>query len=140
MWTPCSPASAKTVLPPAFHRRVRQMVAVGHLVHLRGAHYGLPVRVDRVAGTIRRHEDGYGFLSPDHEADADVYIRRNDMHGVMHGDRVMVRLDVKQRDNRLRGRVVQVLERMQDEVVGRVDMAGKTCRVQPLDDRLCPYI
>jgi ribonuclease R len=125
---------------PAFRRRVRQMVAAGHLVHLRGARYGLPARVDRVAGTIRRHEDGYGFLSPDHEADPDVYIRRNDMHGVMHGDRVMVRLDVKQRDNRLRCRVVQVLERKQDEVVGRVDMAGKTCRVQPLDDRLCPYI
>src|SRR5215510_11678647 len=45
------------------------------------------------------------------------------MQGVMYGDRVLVRLETRQRSGERRsGRVVQVLERGQQEVVGRVEM------------------
>src|SRR5262245_50590049 len=38
------------------------------------------------------------------------------------------------------GRVLQVLERGQQEVVGRVEMIGKACWLLPIDARVCPDI
>jgi ribonuclease R len=128
-------------LRPAFRRRVKALASAGRLLHVRGSRYGLPERLDRLAGEIKRHEDGYGFLVPDDAAQADVYVRRTDMRGVMHGDRVLLRLEAShRREERRRGRVVQILDRTPRDVLGRVEMGGKTCRVVPVDARLCPDI
>ena len=85
--------------------------------------------------------DGYGFVVPDDEQEDDIYLPRRAMQGVMHGDRVLVRLETRQRyGERRSGRVVQVLERGQHEVVGRVEMLGKHSWLLPLDARICPDI
>ncbi len=128
-----------SALRPAFRRRVKEMAASGQLLNLRGSRYALPERSNIVSGEIKRHEDGYGFLTPNDAAQSDVYVGRPDMQGVMDGDRVLVKLDGHQRrDERRRGRVTQVLDRDDQEVVGRVEIEGRTCRVIPLDARLCP--
>src|SRR5262249_44288351 len=76
----------------------------------------------------------------DDEPADDVYIPRRCMSGVMHGDRVLIRLETQQHGERRSGRVLQVLERGQQEVVGRVEMIGKACWLLPMDARLCPDI
>jgi ribonuclease R len=124
---------------PAFRDVIRAMVARGKLVLVHGTRYALPQRADTLAGVVRRHADGYGFVVPDDAQENNIYLPRRAMQGVMHGDRVLVRLETRQQyGERRSGRVVQVLERGQREVVGRVEMLGKHCWLLPLDARLCP--
>src|SRR5438445_7698332 len=126
---------------PAFREAIRAMAAGGKLVLLHGTRYALPRRLDTLAGIVRRHADGYGFVVLEDEAAEDVYIPRRYMSGVMHGDRVLVRLETWQRHGERRsGRVLQVLERGPQEVVGRVEMIGKACWLLPTDARVCPDI
>src|SRR5262245_20665550 len=126
---------------PAFREVIRAMVARGKLVLLHGTRYALPQRLDTLAGVVRRHADGYGFVVLDDEQEDDIYLPRHAMQGVMHGDHVLVRLETRQRyGERRSGRVVQVLERGQQEVVGRVERLGKHCWLLPLDARICPDI
>src|SRR5262249_47351080 len=97
--------------------------------------------LDTLAGVVRRHADGYGFVVPDDQQADDIYLSRQAMQGVMHGDRVLVRMEIRQRHGERRsGRVVQVLERGQQEVVGRVETSGTHCCLLPLDARVCPDI
>jgi len=126
---------------PAFREAIRAMVARGQLVLLHGTRYTLPQRLDTPAGVVKRHANGYGFVVLDDAQEDDIYLPRRAMQGVIHGDRVLVRLETRQQHGERRsGRVVQVLARGQQEVVGRVEMLGKTCWLLPLDARICPDI
>ena len=126
---------------PAFCDAIQAMVVRGRLIRLHGTRYALPQRLDTLAGIVRRHADGYGFVVLEDEAAEDVYIPRRYMSGVMHGDRILVRLETRQRHGERRsGRVLQVLERGPQEVVGRVEMIGKACWLLPMDARVCPDI
>ena len=126
---------------PAFRQVIRAMAARGQLLLVHGTRYALPQRLDTLAGVVRRHDEGYGFVVLDDEQEDDIYLPRHAMPGVMHGDRVLVRLETRPRHGERRsGRVVRVLERGQREVVGRVEILGKNCWLLPLDARLCPDI
>jgi ribonuclease R len=126
---------------PAFRDTVRALVAQGHLTMPHGTRYALPQRSDTHTGVVKRHADGYGFVMFDDVSGDDVYLSRHAMRGVMHGDRVLVRLESPQgRDERRSGRVLQVLERAQHEVIGRIETAGRLCWLLPQDARLCPDI
>ena len=57
---------------PAFRDAIRAMVARGELVLLHGTRYALPQRLDTLAGVVRRHAEGYGFVVPDDEQEDDV--------------------------------------------------------------------
>jgi len=126
---------------PAFREAIRAMVARGTLVLLHGTRYALPQRLNTLAGVVKRHANGYGFVVLDDAQEDDIYLPRRAMQGVIHGDRVLVRLETPQQHGERRsGRVVQVLARGQQEVVGYVEMLGKTCWLVPLDARICPDI
>jgi ribonuclease R len=126
---------------PTFRRRIRNLVAQGRLVRVRGSRYALPERQRSLVGVVQRHEDGYGFVVPDDGSQEDVYVPRQSMLGVMHGDRILVRLDSEpRRGERRSGTVTQVLERVHQEVIGRVTMVGKGCLLVPIEARLCPEI
>jgi ribonuclease R len=128
---------------PTLRRLIRDMVASGRLVRVRGSHYALPDRLHALVGVVKRHEDGYGFLVLDdpREAREDIYIPRPSMRGVMHGDRVLARLEPRpRRGERRSGRVIQVLEREQHEVVGRLETIGKAMVLLPAEPRLCPEV
>src|SRR5262245_24181855 len=92
---------------PAFREAIRAMVARGKLVLLHGTRYALPQRLDTLAGVVRRHADGYGFVVLDDEQGDDIYLSRRAMQGVMHGDRLLGRLETRQTSGERRsGRAV----------------------------------
>ena len=69
-------------------RRLKAMLRDGQLVKNRRGAYGLPARMDLVAGRVSAHPDGYGFLIPD-DGEGDLYLAPRQMRSVLHGDRVL---------------------------------------------------
>ena len=114
-------------------RAVRELVKDGEIVKIRGNRYGLPSQMNLVVGTLSVHPDGYGFVMPEQPAGAgsrstgaggrgaDVYVRSIAMMGAMHGDRVVARIEREKGEGRREGRVMRILERATDRVVGKYE-------------------
>jgi ribonuclease R len=122
-----------------FKRRLQALVAGGSLVEIRGGRFGLPDRMNLVVGRVSTNPRGFGFVDLETRTDdlpASVYIAGNNLNQAMHGDRVVVRVEKRERD-RAEGRIVRVLERGSSRVVGRyeVDPSGQGF-VVPFDRRL----
>jgi ribonuclease R len=72
-----------------------------------------------IRGKVIGHPDGYGFLRPDDGRD-DLFLGNKQMHKVLHGDIALVRVVGVDRRGRLEGSIVEVLERANRKVVGRL--------------------
>jgi len=118
---------------------LRDLCREGRLVRLKKNHYGLPDSQNLVNGKVHAHPDGYGFLIPDDKGIEDIYLNRREMRRVMHGDRVMVRLDAKQRGG-VEAHITQVLERAQKRLIGTyAEFNGKSYLI-PMDPRVAAAI
>ncbi len=108
-----------------FRRQLRALAADGALVEIRGQRYGLPGKMDLVVGRLVMHPDGYGFVTPERaDPDGDVHVATANLKEAMHGDRVVVRVEHHRADRRRDGRIVRILERRNQQLVGRFDMEG----------------
>ena len=116
---------------------LRELCRQGRLVRLKKNHHALPDRQNLVTGKIHAHPDGYGFLILDDRDADDLYISRREMRRVMHGDRVMVRVERKSRGGS-EAHVVQVLERGQRRVVGTYNEVDRHGYLIPMDARIAP--
>jgi ribonuclease R len=76
-------------------------------------------KLDLVTGTVQGHPDGFGFLVPD-DGSADLFLSPKEMHKALHGDRVTARQIGIDKRGRPEGVIVDVLARVNHEVVGRV--------------------
>ncbi|MDX9707617.1 MAG: ribonuclease R, partial [Azospira sp.] len=92
-------------------------------------------RASLIAGRVEGHKDGYGFLIPD-EAGEDIYLEPKQMGRVLHGDRVLVRVTGFDRKGRREGAVVEVLERANTRLVGRVFVEHGITFVVPENRRI----
>ena len=120
----------------AFKRHLLALVDTGELVRQRGHLFGLPGRTDLVAGTIHTTASGVGFVSRDGQPGDDLFISPGALGGAMHGDRVSARVE-RRTERGDEGRVVEVLSRRYQRIVGRleVDRAGRGF-VVPFDKRV----
>src|SRR5687768_11216257 len=124
----------------ALKRQLTSLVADGALVLVRGNRYGLPDRMDLVVGRLQGHPSGFGFVTPERPlegAKGDIYIAAPNIREALHGDRVVVRIEHHRPDGRIEGRIVQVLERRAQTLVGRYDLdAAGMGFVVPFDRRV----
>ncbi len=102
-----------------FQRRLAAMEREAQLMRNRKGAYIVPERASLIAGRIEGHADGYGFLVPDDGSD-DLYLDAKQMSKVLHRDRALVRAVGLDRRGRREGAIVEVLERANSRVVGRV--------------------
>ena len=123
----------------AFGRRLRAMERDGQLLRNRRGLYGLAQKMDMVSGRVTGHPDGFGFLIPD-DGSADLFLSPREMRGVLHRDRVMAREIGTDARGRREGAVVEVLERGNKTVVGRLVRADQMAFVTPEDRRLAQDI
>lgn len=85
-------------------------------------------------GTLKLHSEGYGFLLPESKKKADVFIPKRYTNYAMSGDLVLVESTRSPKDGRYEGRVVQILKRASQMIVGTVQKKGRhhyvSCREQ----------
>ena len=123
----------------ALSRRLFAMQRDGQVMRNRKQGYALVEKLDLVRGSVHGHADGHGFLTPD-EGGERIYLASREMRSLMHGDRALVRPFVRNRDARVEGAVVEVLERGRREVVGRFWRESGVAFVRPDDSRLAQDI
>jgi ribonuclease R len=83
---------------------------------------------------VQGHRDGHGFIARDDGA-LDIYLPPNEMRAVLHKDRVKVRIVRSDRKGRPEGRVVEILERSQQPIIGRLLQESGVWLVAPEDKR-----
>jgi ribonuclease R len=103
----------------AFQRRLGAMAREGQLMQNRAGAWLIPDKADLIRGRVEGHPDGFGFLVPDEEG-ADLFLGPKEMEKVLHGDRAIARIIGIDRRGRPEGKIVEVLERANTRVVGRV--------------------
>jgi ribonuclease R len=107
----------------ALRRRLRAMERDGQLIFNRRREYGLISHMNLVRGRVIGHPDGFGFLVPD-EAGEDVFLSAREMRSLLHGDRALVSIAGVDRRGRREGSLVEVLERANKTLVGRLFIEG----------------
>jgi ribonuclease R len=103
----------------SFFIRLRAMQRDGQLLFNRRGALCLPEKIEVKTGRVEGHPDGFGFFVPDDKS-GDYFLHEKEMRGVLHGDRVMVREHGVDRRGRKEGKIVEVLERVNTSLVGRL--------------------
>ena len=102
----------------ALRRRLSAMVRDGQLIRNRRGSYGLASKMDLKAGRVVGHPDGFGFLVPD-DGSKDLFLPARQMRSLLHGDRALVCVAGIDERGRKEAALVDVLERANNQVVGR---------------------
>jgi len=96
----------------------------------------MPVDADNLlAGRVTAHPDGFGFVIVE-DSDKDIYLNGKQMRQVLHGDRVVVCVTGVDHRGRREGRVVDVVERANQSLVGRLSIDRGTVVVLPDNKRI----
>jgi ribonuclease R len=103
----------------ALRRRLRAMERDGQILRNRKNAYGVVSKMNLVSGRVMGHPDGFGFLIPD-EGGEDLFLSEREMRVVLHGDRALARVSGTDRRGRQEGSIVEVVQRANETVVGRL--------------------
>src|SRR5262249_55898824 len=105
---------------------LRKLIGDGEVVKIRGTRLGLPDRMNLVVGRLSCNPAGFGFVQPEHRkpGQPDVYVSATNMKEALHGDRVVVRVEHKSPKGP-EGRIIRVLERGLERLVGRYEEDGR---------------
>ena len=122
---------------------LREMEQAGEIARIRKNRYVLPSEADLVTGTLHVHQAGYAFLPREKPGEQDLFIAAENTGTAMHGDKVVARItrDVpyaraKGGRDRAEGRVIRILERAHDTIVGTLEQSKNFFYVVPDDPRI----
>ncbi|HKD81484.1 MAG TPA: RNB domain-containing ribonuclease [Candidatus Angelobacter sp.] len=131
---------------------LREMTHRRKLIAIGKERWGLPTTAsnqDLVVGRLRMHRDGYGFVIPEPgslparaqgKLQGDIFIPPPEIGGAMHGDQVLVEMGRIRHDGRAEGRIVRVMEREQETVVGVFHYGDGRNYVTPIDEKVAMEI
>ncbi len=118
---------------PALQSRRRAAVPPG-VQHPPAARRTGPQGGELVEGQVSAHRAGYGFLRIEGMKDS-VFLPPPQMRGVMHGDRLSVRVS-RDASGRTLGTVEQILEHAVNAFLGTVEIEGRSAWVTAADRRV----
>lgn len=134
-----------------FRRALTELLRKGDVVRIRKERFVLPSEADLIVGKLEMNERGFGFVIPEADAEgrptapADIYIAADNVGVGMHGDRVVARLHkgsvrrdrrAKPQPEKLEGRVIRILERASETLVGTLQKPKYFHVVIPDDPRI----
>jgi ribonuclease R len=122
---------------------LRELERTGEIARIRKNRYILPAEADLVTGRLQIHPAGFGFLAREGADGGDVFISAENTGTAMNGDRVVARITRDANYARLRtgiaraeGRVIRILERADDTIVGTLQQTRNFFYVVPDDPRI----
>src|SRR5438270_11320292 len=122
-------------------RALRDLEQEGEIARIRKNRYVLPDAADLVTGTVSVHEAGYAFLTNEKPGQSDLFIAAENTGTAMHGDRVVARIIrgaefSRARKPRAEGRVIRILTRANETIVGTLQQTRNFFYVVTDDPRL----
>jgi ribonuclease R len=122
---------------------LRELECAGEIARIRKNRYILPEAADLVTGKLQIHQAGFGFLTRENSDQGDIFISAENTGTAMNGDRVVARITrdaeyarARSGSNRPEGRVIRILERAHDTIVGTLQQTRNFFYVVPDDPRL----
>jgi len=97
--------------------------------------YGPSVEMNLVTGYYEAHKNGFGFVIHETPGSRDIFIPAGATLGAMNGDKVVARIENRQRRG---GRVVRILERAYTRIIGTIDRTKTAIYVRP-KNRFIPF-
>jgi len=125
------PAESHAVLT----RRLSAMERDGQIRSDSSGFYVLADHSGFVAGRVSAHRDGFGFVIPDEPGD-DLFLTEREMQKVLHGDKVLAKVVGFDRRGRPEGTIVEVVERGNTHIIGRLIKDNGAWIVAPEDKRI----
>jgi ribonuclease R len=128
--------------PVSVRNALRDLERDGEIARIRKNRYILPAEADLVTGKIAIQQAGYGFVATEKEGEADIFIAPENTGTAMNGDRVVARVTRDEQQARARGhtraegRVIRILERANETIVGTLQQTKKFFYVVPDDPRI----
>ena len=123
----------------ALRNSLRELERAGQIARVRKNRYVLPAEADLVTGRLSIHQAGYGFLTSEKPGEPDTFIAAENIGIAMHGDRVVARISRDEPYRRIKGRregrVIRILERAHDTIVGTLQRSRNFYYVVPDDPR-----
>lgn len=119
----------------ALGRRLGAMARDGQIIRNRRGDYLLVDEQQLIRGRVSAHPDGYGFLISEHGED-DIYLSARQMRRVLDGDRVVVHITGKDNRGRSEGAIVEVVERANKTVVGKLEVKRGVAVLHPDNKRI----
>src|SRR5438094_1712760 len=123
----------------ALRKSLRELERAGEIARIRKNRYVLPTEADLATGKLSIHQAGYGFLTSEELGEPDIFIAAENIGTGMHGDRVVVRISRDAPYGRIKGRregrVIRILERAHDTIVGTLQRSRNFYYVVPDDPR-----
>lgn len=118
-----------------FFKRLAAMERDGQIRLDKRGHYQLTHPSNFVAGRVQGHRDGFGFLIRDDGQD-DLFLPNGEMQKVMHNDRVLARIVGYDRRGRPEGHIVEVTDRANKRIIGRLINENGALLLVPEDKRI----
>ena len=123
----------------ALRGTLRDLERSGEIARIRKDRYVLPAEADLVTGRLSVRPAGFGFLTPEKPGQPDVFIAAEDIGTAMHADRVVARISLEPPSGRIKrlreGRVIRILERAHNTIVGTLQRSRNFYYVVPDDPR-----
>ena len=122
-----------------FKDLLRDLENQGLLYRVKGQRFAAPRQLHLLVGRVSTIRSGAGFVVPD-DGSGDLYVAAEALNSAVDGDRVVARVEHSRRGQRREGRVIKILQRARETIVG-VFHADKTFGfVTPEDPKLARSI
>src|SRR5438477_6290576 len=130
----------KSGIRMGLNQALRDLERAGEIARIRKNRYVLPPSADLITGKLHIHQAGYGFLISEKSGEPDIFIAAENTGTAMHGDRVVARISrdasYARTKGRREGRVIRILERAHDTIVGTLQHSRNFYYIVPDDPRL----
>ncbi|PIP13858.1 MAG: ribonuclease R [bacterium (Candidatus Stahlbacteria) CG23_combo_of_CG06-09_8_20_14_all_34_7] len=122
-----------------FENILNNLILTGKLIQLKNSKYGLSSSMEMISGIIEVNPKGFGFLIRD-DSKNDIFIPMHLMSTALDKDRVLVKIIKSSRGAKEEGKVISVLERRTQKIIGTLKNKGKFFYVIPDDRRILKNI
>lgn len=112
----------------ALKKVLRRILQDGDIVLTRKGLYVPASDVNLMTGYFEAHKDGYGFVITEKPGERDIFIPARATSGAMDNDRVVVRMENRQKRD---GTIIRILERAHVRVAGRFEIENAVSYVMP---------